>query len=100
VIKKGIQLKNRKLVNAILCADDQILMATSEDDLQTMAYHLNLTARKFKMTISSTKTKAMAKWGNHIQWVKIVINDNIIEQVTDFKYLEYLISEYKSDLED
>ena len=29
-----------------------------------------------------------------------MINDNIIEQVTDFKYLEYRISEYKSDLED
>jgi len=29
-----------------------------------------------------------------------VINDNIIEQVTDFKYLGYRISEYKSDLED
>jgi hypothetical protein len=28
-----------------------------------------------------------------------VINDNIIEQVTDFKYLVYLISEYRSDLE-
>ena len=28
----------------------------------------------------------MAMWGNHIQKVKIVINDNIIEQVTDFKY--------------
>jgi len=32
--------------------------------------------------------------------VKIVINDGIIEQVTDFKYLWYRISEYKSDLED
>ena len=27
-------------------------------------------------------------------------NNNIIEQVTDFKYLEYRIAEYKSDLED
>jgi len=57
-------------------------MATSEDDLQTMAYHLNLIVRKYKMTISSTKTKSMAMWGNHIQRVNIVINDNIIEQVT------------------
>jgi predicted SPOUT superfamily RNA methylase MTH1 len=29
-----------------------------------------------------------------------VINDNIIEQVTDSKYFGYRISEYKSDLED
>jgi len=42
VIKKGIQLNNRKLVNTILHADDQILIATSENDLQTMAHHLNL----------------------------------------------------------
>ena len=65
-----------------------------------MAHHLNLIARKYNMSISSTKTKSLAMWGNHIQRVKIVINDNIIEQVTDFKYLGYRISEYKSDLED
>jgi len=61
-----------------------------------VAYHLNVTARKYKMTISSTKTKAVGKWGNHIQRVKIVKNDKIFEQVADFKYLGY----YKSDLED
>jgi len=31
---------------------------------------------------------------------KIVINDKIIEEVTEFKYLGYCISEYKRDLED
>jgi len=29
-----------------------------------------------------------------------LINNSIIEQVSDFKYLGYRISEYKSDLED
>ena len=57
MIKKGIQLNNRKLVNAILYADDQILMATSEVELQTVAYRLNIIARKYRMTISGTKTK-------------------------------------------
>jgi len=65
-----------------------------------MAYNLNLIARKYKMTISNTKTKSMTMWGNHIQRVKIVIHDNIIEQVTDFKYLGYCISEFKNDLEE
>jgi len=36
------------------------------------------------MTISSTKTKAMAMCGNYIQRVKTVINNNIIEEVTGF----------------
>ena len=49
-------------MNTILYADDQILMATSEDDLQTMAHHLNLTARKHKMTISSTKVQKQNQW--------------------------------------
>jgi predicted SPOUT superfamily RNA methylase MTH1 len=52
------------------------------------------------MTISNTKTKSMAMCGNNIQTVKIVIDDKIIEQVTEFKYLGYFISEFKSDLED
>ena len=63
-------LNNRKLVNMILYADDQTLMATSEDGLQTMAHHLNLIARKYKTTISSTKTKSMAMWENHKRRVK------------------------------
>jgi hypothetical protein len=44
------------------------------------------------MTISSTETKSMVMMGNHIQRVKIVINGNIIERATDFKYLGYRIS--------
>ena len=30
----------------------------------------------------------MAMWGKHKQRIKIVINDNINEQVTDFKYVD------------
>jgi hypothetical protein len=74
-------------------------MVTSEDEIQTIAYHQNLIARKYKMNISSTKTKSLSLCGNHIQRVKIVINDSPIEQVSDFKYLAYLISDYRSDLE-
>jgi len=62
-LKKGIQLNNRKSVNTILYADDKILIATSKDDTQTMAYHLNLTARKYKMPISSTKKKTNGNMG-------------------------------------
>jgi hypothetical protein len=75
-------------------------MAAFEDELQTMAYPLSLIARKYKMHISKSKTKSMAMCGNHIQRVKIVINNNPIEQVSEFKYLGYLISDYRSDLED
>jgi len=46
-------------------------MTTSEDELQTMGYHLNLTARRYKMTMSSTKTKSMVMCGNHTERVKM-----------------------------
>jgi hypothetical protein len=46
-------------------------MATSEDELQKMAYHLNLIAMKYNMTTSSTKTKLMAMWRNQIQREKL-----------------------------
>jgi hypothetical protein len=49
-------------------ADDQILMATSEDKLQIMAYHLNFIARKYKMTTSSTKNKINGNvWEPHTE---------------------------------
>ena len=57
-------------MNTVLHAEDQILVVTLEDELQTVAYHLNLIARKYKMTISSTKTKSKTMWGNHIQRVE------------------------------
>jgi hypothetical protein len=37
----------------------------------------------------------MAMCGNHIQRAKIVINDNPTEPVSDFKYLGYLMSDYR-----
>jgi hypothetical protein len=83
VINKGTQLTNREIINTLLYADDQILMAISEDELQTMAYHLNLRARKYEMNISSTKPKSMAMCGHPIQRVIIVINGIPIEQVSD-----------------
>jgi hypothetical protein len=87
-INKGIQLTNRKVINTILYTDNQFLMAESEDELQTKAYHLNLIARKYKMNIASTSTKSMAVCGNYIQRVNIVINDKPIEQVSDFNPLK------------
>jgi len=42
-------------VKTILYANDQILVATSEEELQTMAYHTNLIGRKYKMIISNKK---------------------------------------------
>jgi len=46
------------------------------------------------------KTKSNAVCGNREERVKIVINGNPVEQVSDFKYLRYFTSDYTSDLVD
>ena len=46
-----------KYSKPILYADDQILIATSEEKLQTVAYHLNLIARKYKNDYIQYKNK-------------------------------------------
>ena len=73
---------------------------TMERDITGTQRDVTGTQRDVTGTQRDTKTKSMVMCGNHTQRVKIVINDNIIEQVTDFKYLWYPVSEYKSDLED
>jgi hypothetical protein len=54
---------------------------------------LNKIAKKYKIKISETKTKAMAMCGNTIQRVKI----KIIEQVSALKYSGNTISHYNND---
>jgi len=63
-------------------------MAPPSDFYMFPKIKLRLNGRRFVsieeiQTISSAKTKSMAMCGNYIQRVKIVINNNIIEQVTD-----------------
>jgi hypothetical protein len=56
----------------MLYADDQILLAGADDDeLQVVARQLNVTANKYKMKISTTKTKPTGICGNKIPGVSI-----------------------------
>jgi len=69
-----------------------------------MDFHYNLTCKYALSDLHNLRLVihfvSMAMCGNYTQRVKIVINDNIIEQITDFNYLGYRIAEYKRDLED
>ena len=55
---EGIDLGNKKYISTILFADDQILMADSEDKLQRNVHKLNNIIKKYNMKISGKKTKA------------------------------------------
>jgi uncharacterized lipoprotein YehR (DUF1307 family) len=71
---KGIKLTKNIEINTILFADDQILLAESEDDLQRAVTTLNKVMKTYNMKISCNKTKSMAMLGREQRRVKIIID--------------------------
>jgi hypothetical protein len=82
----------------LLFADDVILFANSEDDLQLSIHQFQLIAEKFSIKISIDKTKVMDFKGNEHIHSKICIYDKHTEQVSSFIYLSYNIS-YEKDID-
>ena len=71
----------------LIFSNDPVLLAKSEVDLQQSLHELQRILTNYNMNILETKTKVMAMNGTSIPWVKIVINNKIIKQVTRFIYL-------------
>jgi hypothetical protein len=59
VIKQIILAKDL-ILNTMLFADDQVIMASTEDELQRATYTHNNIAIKYNLKISVNETKAMA----------------------------------------
>jgi hypothetical protein len=84
---------NRNLqLDAMIFADDLVLLAASEDDLQHSLYIFKLLAEKHSMEISTEKTKIMAFCGKEPVPSKICLNNKILERVNKFNYLGYKLS--------
>ena len=81
------------LLQTLNFADGQLLLAKSEDDLQRSVHKIQPILTKYNMKISETKTNAIAMNGKRIPRVIIVINNKIIEQVTEFIYLSSHLSQ-------
>jgi hypothetical protein len=69
----GIQLKDRSTTKTGHCADDQVLITKSEDELQMAAHRLNDIFKKCKLKISTSKTKYVGMCGNDFRRLKIII---------------------------
>lgn len=68
-------------LNIQLFADDQVVLADSEDNLQRAAYKLSNIANKYNLKISSEKSNVLAFVGMNSLRARIIINTKIIEQV-------------------
>jgi hypothetical protein len=67
-------------------------MSDSEDNVQTAICKLNKIITEYGLTISTDKSKVMAFKGRDPTRTKIVIINNIIEQVNMFNYLGNVVS--------
>jgi hypothetical protein len=93
-----VKICNHKILKTKLYADDQVILAKTEGEMQIAANTLHKTARKYNMTVSNTKTKSMPTCGKKLLRARTFIDDTIIEQVRDSMYLGNMIFEFKSDI--
>lgn len=56
--KRGIQINGESLTN-ISYADDTVLLAEDEQELQEMLEAVNQVCKRYRMTLNSKKTKSM-----------------------------------------
>ena len=91
-VPASIQLSRKAKLNTFLFADDQVIISNTEDNLQKAIFKLNNLITEYGLSISTNKTKTMAFKGLEPLRSKIVINNQIIEQVNIFNYLGSNIS--------
>jgi hypothetical protein len=90
---KGIKIARDTQITHLVYADDQVLLALTEDDLQRAVTGLNHTLQLYNLQISEIKTKAMGMQGKYWRRIKIVTNNKIIEHVSSFTYLGSKVSD-------
>ncbi|XP_043494653.1 uncharacterized protein LOC122519338 [Polistes fuscatus] len=74
-------------------ADDAVLIAENEDDLQRLLHEFNTIAQSLGMVISTSKTKCMTTSKIPLR-CKLVVDGSIIQQVMKFDYLGIEISSF------
>jgi len=85
----GLQIGGRMIMN-LRYADDIILFATSEAELQGLVDRLDRVSRRYSLLINIDKTKVMPRDG---MACRIIIQNEQLAQVNTFPYLGSVITE-------
>jgi len=85
----GLLIGGRRISN-LRYADDILLIATSEQELQVLVDRDNTVSNQYNLMINVDKTKVMATCKNKCN---ILINNEKLQQVDTFKYLGALITD-------
>lgn len=86
----SIQINGHR-INNIRYADDTILIAENEQDLQTLLDKLNEVSISLGLKINKNKTKVMRISKTHSN-INIKINNTTLEQVKNYRYLGSIIN--------
>ena len=80
-------------INSLMYADDIVVLAHSEKDLQAKMDTLSKFCKDRKLEINTKKTKCMVfNRGNSLCKAKIVVDEKVIENVKHFRYLGFTVT--------
>jgi len=86
--------------NTLLFTDDQFIISDTEDNLQKAVYLLYNISKEYNLEIATRKTKVFGFVGTDDLRKEIIINDETLEQVSQFTYLGCSIShQFSNDVE-
>ena len=94
----GINLSINQQLSKPLFADDQVIIADTEHNLQKHARKLNQIITEYGLTISLQKTKLMVFKRRDSVRTKTVVDNKIMEEVNLFNYLGNITS-YEGELD-
>ena len=75
------------IFNTLLFADDQCIISDTGDNLQKAVYSLYNKSKEFNLEMATNKAKLFGFVGTDHLRAKIIIKDEILEQVNQFTYL-------------
>ena len=92
----SITLDGENSFNALMYADDLIIMATSPEELQKSLDGLTAYCHKWKLNVNIKKTKCVTfSKGTNVKKHLFKINEKLVENVKEYKYLGITINARK-----
>jgi hypothetical protein len=85
LLRKGYRL-GEQLIDIVCYADDAVIFAENEADLQSLLHAFNRASQKYNMIISVAKTKSLVFARSPIN-CNISVDGLLVEQVPKFRYL-------------
>ncbi|GFS24696.1 endonuclease-reverse transcriptase [Elysia marginata] len=83
---------NGENLNNLRYADDTVLLAESENDLQNLVTIIEEKSEQYGLMMNTKKTKVMVRSKTELPKVNIKVKGKCIEQIEQFKYLGQLIT--------